>query len=74
MIRGKMFVFGSGLNHTPSGSVAMASTFEVRAVVQFKAVWDAQVGYNTMLSSPLSKHSLLFRSVLSILAPLFAVV
>ena len=57
---------------------AMASSFEVKAVVrgyhQYKAVWDAQVGYNAVLSSSLSNHSILFRNVLSILAPLFAVV
>ena len=50
----------------------MASSLEVKAVVrgchQYKVVWDAQVGYNTMLSSSNSNHSLLFRSVLSILA------
>ena len=57
---------------------AIASSLEVKTVVrgyhQYKVVWDAQVGYNTMLSSSLSNHSLLFRSVFSILAPLFAVV
>ena len=41
---------------------AMASSLEVKAVVrgchQYKVVWDAQVGYNTMLSSSLSNHSL----------------
>ena len=51
----------------------MASSFEVKAVVrgyhQHKVVWDAQVGYNTMLSSSLSNHSLLFNNVLSLLAP-----
>ena len=53
---------------------AMASSLEVKAVVrgyhQYKVVWDAQVGCNTMLSSSLSSHSLLFRGVLSLLAPL----
>ena len=52
----------------------MASSFEMKAVVRgyhkYKAVRDAQVGYNIMLSSCLSNQSLLFRSVLSILAPL----
>ena len=41
---------------------AMASYLEVKAVVrgyhQYKVVWDAQVGYNTMLCSSLSNHSL----------------
>ena len=57
---------------------AMTSSFEVKVVLRgyhpYKAVWDAQVGYNTMLSSSLSNHSLLFRSVHSILALLYAVV
>ena len=74
MTHDKKIVFGSGL--TTRG--AMASSFEVKTVVQryqqYKTVWDAQVGYNTMLSSSFSNHSLLFLSVLSILAPLFAVV
>ena len=54
---------------------AMASSFEVKAVVrgyhQYKVVWDAQVGYNTVLSSSLSNHSLLFRSVLPLFLLLF---
>ena len=36
----------------------------VRGYHQYKVVWDVKVGYNTMLSSSLSNHSLLFRSVL----------
>ena len=55
---------------------AMTPSFEVKVVVQgyhpYKSVWDAQVGYNTILSS--FNHSLLFRSVHSILALLYAVV
>ena len=77
VIRGKEFVVGSGLNHTPLHASVKASSFEVKGVwceVITKAVWDAQVGYNTMLSSSLSNHSRLFRSILSILAPLFYVV
>ena len=41
---------------------AMASCLDVKAVVRgyhlYKVVWDAQVGYNTMLCSSLSNHSL----------------
>ena len=55
---------------------AMTPSFEVKVVVQgyypYKSVWDAHVGYNTILSS--FNHSLLFKSVLSILALLYAVV
>ena len=59
--------------HPPCMRRTMASSFEVKAVEQgftwwYKSIWDAQVGYNTMLSSSLSNHSLPFRSVLYILA------
>ena len=71
VIRGKKIVVGSGLNDTSHTHVAMASSFEVKAVVRG---YQRSGMYNTMLSSSLSNHSRLFWSVISILAPLFAVV
>ena len=55
MIRGKKFVVGSGLNHTPNGSVAMASSFEMRAVVRYEVTTSIkQSGMHKLATTPCS--------------------
>ena len=55
MIRGKKFVVGSDLNYTPSASVAMASSFEVRAVIRYEVITSIkQSGMHKLATTPCS--------------------
>ena len=63
MIRGKKIVVGSCLNHTPRARLEQWPLYH-----QYKAVWGCT---SWLQHLALSNHSLLFMSILSILAPLF---